>query len=79
MTGLFHELRCNSGRQGVVTPPYGGKERGRAGRCRHRPALLCIIVGAVGLVFPSPLHFSSFCGILGIIHLILKEFSPWKP
>ena len=25
MTGFFHELRCNSGRQGVVTPPYGGQ------------------------------------------------------
>ena len=38
MTGFFHELRCNSGRRGVVTPPpYGDKERGRAGRCGHRP------------------------------------------
>ena len=79
MTGIFHELRCNSGRRGVVTPPYGGKEYSRAGRCGHRPALLCIIVGAVELVFPSLLHFSSFCGILGMFHLILKEFSPWKP
>ena len=37
MTGFFHELRCNSRRQGVVIPPYGGKEYSRAGRCRHRP------------------------------------------
>ena len=22
---VFHELRCNSGRRGVVTPPYGGQ------------------------------------------------------
>ena len=22
MTGFFHELRCNSGRRGVGTPPY---------------------------------------------------------
>lgn len=25
MTEFFHELRCNSGRQGVVTLPYEGR------------------------------------------------------
>ena len=62
----------------VWLPRPMGEEYSRAGRCRHRP-LRCIIVGAVELVFPSLLHFSSFCGILGMFHLILKEFSPWKP
>ena len=34
---------------------------------------------AVGLFSLSLLHFSRFCGILGVFNLTLKEFSPWKP
>ena len=32
-----------------------------------------------GLFYRSLLHFSRFCGILGVFNLTLKEFSPWKP
>ena len=32
-----------------------------------------------GLFSLSLLHFSRFCGILGVFNLTLKEFSPWKP
>ena len=32
-----------------------------------------------GLFSLSLLHFSRFCGILGVFNLVLKEFSPWKP
>ena len=35
--------------------------------------------GAVVLFSLSLLHFSRFCGILGVFNLTLKEFSPWKP
>ena len=38
-----------------------------------------LLLGRWSLFSLPPLHFSSFCGILGIFHLILKEFSPWKP
>ena len=34
---------------------------------------------AVGMFSLSLLHFSRFCGILGVFNLTLKEFSPWKP
>ena len=38
-----------------------------------------LLLGRWSLFSLPPLHFSSFCGILGMFHLILKEFSPWKP
>ena len=38
-----------------------------------------LLLGRWDLFSLPPLHFSSFCGILGMFHLILKEFSPWKP
>jgi len=38
-----------------------------------------LLLGRWSLFSLTPLHFSSFCGILGMFILILKEFSPWKP
>ena len=78
MTGFFHELRRAIRRPRCGHPALRGTSSA-VGRDDVGIVLLCIIVGAVGLVFPSLLHFSSFCGILGMFHLILKEFSPWKP
>ena len=53
-----------------ISPPAGDRKGRPYG---------CVIDGAVGLFSLSLLHFSRFCGILGVFNLTLKEFSPWKP
>ena len=78
------------GSSGRPTPTLHSTIELRRGGVLPRPSVLVQIsllgVGADGPVRPavvlfslSLLHFSWFCGILGVFNLVLKEFSPWKP
>ena len=78
MTGFF--MSCGAIPGGKVWSPRPKGARSTVGRDDVGIGPYgALLLGRWSLFSLPPLHFSSFCGILGMFHLILKEFSPWKP